>query len=455
MAAPPPVPVSLTDLLQQVTAPGANPASVAQTLRTFAPADIREIVLSNLLPGPQDPLAHLDIQTHTLPILFILSARLTESATGAGGGAPPVDLAYVNQFCAEFNVVQARAAPERVTHLAKAIVLSTEAARTPTAAIHPLHTLLGRYASNLSYLTPIHPIFVTACLKNSHAPPVLLEPILGTPISEISTSLFPDLHYTDNLVYHYVGGIIFGQWKDWPRAEEFFEICVGSPVAQTPSAVQWEALKKLVLVQCIFRGKPMPLPKYMHSSLARGLKNSPYSAFTKCYPRSVPQLQRLAEQEKEVFLTDKNTGLIRQALDAAPRWNLKRLTDTYLTLGLAEIGKEIDVTDEDAVRELVVSMIGAGDIAATISADGIVSFFDASVNVSRAQIDAALRETQAQAARLVVLEREITASKEFLTKATKTKEEDKWTGGGEDEEALFGMVRAGTGGIGWEETMSV
>lgn len=36
--------------------------------------------------------------------------------------------------------------------------------------------------------------------------------------------------------------------------EEFFEICVGSP-AQTPSAIQWDALKKLVLVQCISRGK--------------------------------------------------------------------------------------------------------------------------------------------------------------------------------------------------------
>jgi COP9 signalosome complex subunit 3 len=38
------------------------------------------------------------------------------------------------------------------------------------------------------------------------------------------------------------------------RSEEFFEICVSSP-AQVPSALQWEALKKLVLVQCIARGK--------------------------------------------------------------------------------------------------------------------------------------------------------------------------------------------------------
>jgi COP9 signalosome complex subunit 3 len=165
------------------------------------------------------------------------------------------------------------------------------------------------------------------------------------------------------------------------------------------------------------------------------------------------QLQDLVEKEKEAFSTDKNLGLIQQALDRAPRWNLKRLTDTYLTLGLADIGREINISNEDTVRELVVDMIGAKDIAATISADGIVSFFDAPVNISRAQIDAALRETQAQSVRLLALEREITASKEFLTKATKTKEEDKWPGVGDEEEALFGMARAGTGGLAWEETM--
>jgi hypothetical protein len=36
--------------------------------------------------------------------------------------------------------------------------------------------------------------------------------------------------------------------------EEFFEIVVTSP-AQVASAIQWEAMKKYVLVQCIFRGK--------------------------------------------------------------------------------------------------------------------------------------------------------------------------------------------------------
>jgi COP9 signalosome complex subunit 3 len=47
-------------------------------------------------------------------------------------------------------------------------------------------------------------------------------------------------------------------------------------------------------------------------------------------------------------------------MDTAPRWNIKRLTDTYLSLSLAEIGKEIGVESESAVRSLVIGMVGLG-----------------------------------------------------------------------------------------------
>lgn len=76
--------------------------------------------------------------------------------------------------------------------------------------------------------------------------------ILQTPITEIDTSL-SDLHYNDNLVYHYAGGVALASLKKWEEAEEFFEICVSSP-AQVPAAIQLEAYKKLTLVQLISRG---------------------------------------------------------------------------------------------------------------------------------------------------------------------------------------------------------
>ena len=85
-------------------------------------------------------------------------------------------------------------------------------------AIEPLHHLLTRFPPSLSYLTPLHALFVSACLKTQHTPPALLLPVLGTPIAEVSMQVCPDLHYNDSLVYHYAGGCVFGGWKQWADA---------------------------------------------------------------------------------------------------------------------------------------------------------------------------------------------------------------------------------------------
>lgn len=45
------------------------------------------------------------------------------------------------------------------------------------------------------------------------------------------------------------------------------------------------------------------LPKYVHPALGRLLKNSPYGAFVKAYPRQTATLREIAEKEKETFAT--------------------------------------------------------------------------------------------------------------------------------------------------------
>jgi COP9 signalosome complex subunit 3 len=79
-------------------------------------------------------------------------------------------------------------------------------------------------------------------------------PVLSYPITNFDTSISPELHYSDNLSYHYTGGIALAALKRWAEAEEYFEICVTSP-GTYPAALQLEALKKLRLVQLISGGK--------------------------------------------------------------------------------------------------------------------------------------------------------------------------------------------------------
>jgi hypothetical protein len=65
-------PVSLETIIQQITTPTVALSSLAHTLRTFAPADIRETILASILPGGQDPLELLDPSVNTLGLLYLL-----------------------------------------------------------------------------------------------------------------------------------------------------------------------------------------------------------------------------------------------------------------------------------------------------------------------------------------------------------------------------------------------
>ncbi|KAI0310282.1 hypothetical protein OF83DRAFT_1070772 [Amylostereum chailletii] len=400
---------SLDGILAQIVGTGPpGLEALNKTLRGFSNKDVREVILSSLTSNGEDPLSLLDVVEHTLGVLYILSARLSAPVDVA----PPVPLAFIEDFCARFNAMQARIAPERVTLLAKGIIQTAELHGNLKAAISPLYNLLTRYAPDLSYLTPIHPLLLTICLTTSHYTSAL--PLIETPISNISLALCPDLVYTDHLVYHYAGGVIAAALRRFELAAEMLEICASAP----PSAVQAEAMKKLVLVQLILHGKTLPLPKYTHAGVSRfGGPGSPYGALAKAYPTSVKTMMSIVQKEQNVFAADQNVGLVKQALDRAPRWTLKQLTEIYLTLGLTEIGQAVGIDDPEEVRRVVLSMIEVGEINASLSADGTVAFADdPPVRVSKAEMDAVLRRAQAQERVLHELEREMARSKEYLSK---------------------------------------
>lgn len=122
----------------------------------------------------------------------------------------------------------------------------------PKLCIEPLYALLTRYPPSPNYLTPIHQIFLLQCISARVFSFAL--PILEHHITEIDTYLCPDLSYNDNLLHHYLGGVILAALKKWGPAEEHFEICATSP-GSVPAAIQLEALKKLKLVQLISKGQ--------------------------------------------------------------------------------------------------------------------------------------------------------------------------------------------------------
>jgi len=122
------------------------------------------------------------------------------------------------------------------------------------------------------------------------------------------------------------------------------------------------------------------------------LKNTPYQTFINAYPRSPEQLHKVMEENRQLFASvgvvafvrvspafadpfffgggdqERNFGLIVQAFRRAPRWMLKKLTATYLTLGIADIAKAIKVESEAEVRNLLLNMVRMR-VPPSISAD--------------------------------------------------------------------------------------
>ncbi|PPR06466.1 hypothetical protein CVT24_002608 [Panaeolus cyanescens] len=399
------------NLINQITATRSISA-VHSVFKTFI-KEGHENVFTAMLSNGQDPVVYLsqDVANHTLGLLFLLSSRIHAHNT-----APLPPWQVVSQFCAQFSPEQARLVPERVTKLAKGIQRYAQQSGNPALAVTPLQHLIQRYPPDLSYLTTIHSIFLMTCVTTRNFTPAL--PILAVPITNIDLSLSPDLTYQDNLIYHYTGGIALAALKKWSEAEEYFEICVTSP-GNHPAALQFEALKKLRLVQIISKGEVGQLPKYTSSHLIRLFRNSVYAQFLKHYPQNQTALRELVAKEKAVFASEKNLGLINQAIARAPRWVLKKLTATYVTLHLSDIAKRVGIESEDEVRGMLLSMIESGELTAHISSSNTVTFTDPPPSFTKAEVDDVLRKAQDQARLMSLLDAEVGRSKEFLNKVSK------------------------------------
>ncbi|KAG1894067.1 uncharacterized protein F5891DRAFT_1195622 [Suillus fuscotomentosus] len=167
---------------------------------------------------------------------------------------------------------------------------------------------------------------------------------------------------------------------------------------------------------------------------------------TNAYPLQRDYLRTIVENEQQLFANERTLGLITQALDRAPRWAIKKLTPTYLTLHLSDIGREVGISDENQVKSLILSMSECSEIPTGLSADGTASFSDPPVKFEKNDVDRVLSQAQQL---LVRLEKEMERNKEYLTKAVKSKD-DAALGLAMDEDGAFGDRPSGN----WPEDIS-
>jgi COP9 signalosome complex subunit 3 len=102
------------------------------------------------------------------------------------------------------------------------------------------------------------------------------------------------------------------------------------------------------------------LPRYTSSGLQRHFRHAcaPYEELaTSFQTRSLADVNKCIEQNREAYVKDGNWGLVKQATKALIRKNIQRLTQTYLTLSLQDIADNVKLKNKEEAEKILLRMV--------------------------------------------------------------------------------------------------
>ncbi|KAK9809877.1 hypothetical protein WJX72_000853 [[Myrmecia] bisecta] len=332
----------------------------------------------------------LDPVQHSLGYLYLLDATGSE---GLPVHASEEFIGLAVGFLQTCSTVQIRMAPDKFVSVSRKLKEHLLVLHQPRRAVLPLRTALYKLAPSSDYVTPIHAEFLQVCtLAKCYNSAV---PILQADISDVDpakTAMTP----RDLMLYCYYGGLIHIGRKSYAQALDLLLQGLTAPT-MVVNAITLAAYKKYALVSLIHQGNLPPLPKYMPTTLQRSLKTEcqAYQEFAAGYGvKSNDELQAFVTAKQAQFAEDGNGGLVRLALEAKTKRSIQRLTQTYLTLSLADIAQAANLRDAGQAELYVLRMIDAGDVHAQIDASqGMVRFLEDPEEYNSAAVVARLATT--------------------------------------------------------------
>ncbi len=201
--------------------------------------------------------------------------------------------------------------------------------------------------------------------------PTAVKDVLGDFYSEVCAGV----DAAQIVLFFYYGGVILGALKEFKRSAQFFESCVSVP-AVVVSHVMLEAYKKLVLIGLINEAATnVTLPKYTSPVVTKYFKQlaGPYHDVANAFESS--NLKAAVTRHEALFKADGNSGLVEQVLVAQTKYNIKRLTKTFLTLSTEELATRVGLNSAKEAEAILVCMVAEGAVAAKIChRDGMVKF---------------------------------------------------------------------------------
>ncbi|KAL7753425.1 hypothetical protein RI367_001200 [Sorochytrium milnesiophthora] len=358
---------SIESLLKASSTASSNTTLVA---RLDATSDA--VLSQETMAGDSDPLDKLTFATDSLKMLYLLTSRLSSQLS-----QPVQDQAQRQTVQQTFDRLlgfielctesQVRAAPKKVRQLGETLYRLGVSLNRFDVVVQPIVRLTMRLHVP-SFLSVLHATALQVCLLARRFQDALV--ILQSEITNID----PQRHHVniqDLLLYMYYGGMVYAGLKDFASAADFFGMAVTVPAPNVCSRIQIEAYKKHYLVSLLAHGKAVPFGHSVSATVVRVFRDvgKPYVAFSSAfqslnYARVYSELQANAS----TFEHDQNLGLVKQCLAAVHRRLIRNLTNTYLTLSLADIARlaSMEQADNAAVELLIRDMIAKSEVRATI-----------------------------------------------------------------------------------------
>ncbi|CRL02159.1 CLUMA_CG015097, isoform A [Clunio marinus] len=328
---------------------------------------------SNIL---DNVLETLDVQLHSLGVLYILVAKISEITNED----PEPILSLVKKFVNICNGEQVRNATQTYFDLFHHFTnLLVKRKLNTTQGIQVLATAIEKIQLTESQLTPLHADLCQLCLCSKLFSPALH--FLDIDITQISSSEEnQDATTKYFLLYFYYGGMIYTAIKNYDRALYYFEVAISTP-AMAMSHIMLESYKKYILVSLILRGKQITIPKYSSQVIGRFMKplSQHYHELSNVYINNgTPDAVRaVMTKYQETFNRDNNMGLVKQVLATLYKKKIQRLTKTFLTLSLSDVASRACLSTPMEAEKYILNMIKSGEIFATINQkDGMVVFKD-------------------------------------------------------------------------------
>eukprot|EP00003_Mantamonas_plastica_P023106 TRINITY_DN407_c0_g2_i1.p1 TRINITY_DN407_c0_g2~~TRINITY_DN407_c0_g2_i1.p1 ORF type:complete len:456 (+),score=108.37 TRINITY_DN407_c0_g2_i1:287-1654(+) len=329
---------------------------------------LNQINLPKLGNGLAQILQALPAKEYTLGWIYILDAMTAQKKVDYD-----TFLDATNSFFQEADSKQLLLGRKALNNVVRKYTEYSCALGMASLALSPLLMFSDRLLRKEGELTVCHSCFVQACISASNFS--FAKRMLDNDVLCVDTET-SEIEAVDVLGYFYYGGYVYTVCGQLEKASSFFLAAITAP-AFAVSKIAILSYKKYILVNLIMSGSVPELPKYTSTMIARLAEPicSPYVELATAYGMGLQDLEKCVETNMEIFQEDQNFGLIKQVLKSLKKKQIQDLTNTYMTLSLANIAENAGLSSEQEAEQEILDMIANGEIFAKIDQDkGMVAF---------------------------------------------------------------------------------